>query len=529
MAQRAGTVAPQPRRDAAVIPSKVTQVQECLHCADDPYYFITTYCRTLDADGKVDHIPDWPFVREMIAELCKGDDIHIEKSRQMMATWIVCAFFLWSVMFDRGFAGIMTSRKEKLVDDGGERSTHESLLGRVRYMYDRLPVYVRRRCVFAHLRLTCPTNDGVVIGESTNPDIGRGGTFKRALLDEWAKVPQSELAYSAIRSACPRGIIWLSTPNGPVNNFARIRKLRTPGIIYHRVHWSQHPIRAADLSIDPVTGQMTSTWYREHTATMTPTEKAREIDICYEHSVSGQVYPVFSYDRHMRNDLFYDPLLPLRIAIDFGIGAKTAAIIFQVLGKEFRGLRDYEMENEIAPNHAKNLWHLCKELGFTGEQADVMCYGDPAGNAREMTTGSTVIKEYRAAGFVQFTTPRAKVLDGIRTVRTKLVRGEMFFSVDCEVAPDRLVGYRFPTDDSDRVVNDKPVHDDASHFCDAVRYGVVGCFPLEDVVPTYDSIERPKQEEKPVAMREMPGYRSLIPDDEEANVRPITSKHGRRY
>lgn len=466
-------------------------MQEKLACTpgagvDPAAYFITRYCLTADDAGQVHPLPPWEFVLRYIRDLESGDNLVVEKSRQMMATWIACAYFVWKLLFVRGSAGFVASRKEALVDDGGENSTRESLLGRIRFIYANLPQWCHDLgpVQFSHLRVAARWNDAHIKGESSNPNLGRGGTFTHGLLDEAAFMPQSESVFASISDACKRGLVLQSTPNGRNNAHARLIHDKFSGFRKVRLHWTEHPERWDRLERD-ADGKPTSEAYRAAKAKMNPDQLAREWDINYSASVSGLVFPEFNYDRHYRTDIYLDPDLSLHLGMDFGIGAPTAAVLFQIHGREAHFLVDYEMANAPAEVNAKNLWALIRGLGFQGEMQDVVCHGDPAGNAREIATGSSVIREYRAAGFTQFSTPRVKLRDGIRLVRNKFHRGELYFSTDCQVIARRLPDYRYPTDDAGNVKGDEPSKTGAdalaTHIADALRYGITGTFPVDGV------------------------------------------------
>jgi len=423
---------------------------------------------------------EYGFFRRYLDELATGEDIIIAKSRQMFGSWGACGVLLWRIMFTANYSALITSRMEKLVDDGGEHSTTESLMGRIRYLYDSLQPLVRALAPvrFTHLRAVCDTTGSFLVGQATTPNIGRGGTFDNVLCDEWAFVPQSEQSFSSVRPACRRGVWLLSTPNGPEGNFARI--WNSPGSFRKvRIHWTEHPLRYDGLELDHVTGRPSSEWYRAMCAVMTQDQVARELDIDFSRSASGLVYPEFSYDRHYSAQVRYDPDLRLHMGMDFGIGAATAAVLFQVLGREMRVLADYEQENAPAEVNAANVWSVAQRLGFRGDKSELLCHGDPAGNAREIATGSTVIREYRTFGFTNFTTPRQKLRDGIRLVRRKLHQGEVYFALECGMVPRRIADYRYSTDDNGSVKGDDPIKNRATHLMDALRYGMTACFLLD--------------------------------------------------
>jgi hypothetical protein len=98
-----------------------------------------------------------------------------------------------------------------------------------------------------------------------------------------------------------------------------------------------------------------------------------------------------------------------------------------------------------------------------------------------------VIREYHLAGFDDFTTKKVKKSDGIRLVRNMLQRGEIAFNTEhCDILPKRIADYRYPTDEDGNVKGDEPVKNKATHLCDALRYGMTGVFPVDDLL--YDGL-----------------------------------------
>jgi hypothetical protein len=466
---------------------------------DDPVYF-SSLCRT-----PYGQLPSFPFFTNLVLDFASGEDVIVAKSRQMMATWAASVTLLWRLMFTEGYAAGLTSRKERLVDDGGDGSTVNSLFGRIRHLYRSLPECFRAgaRVEFSYLRATCLATGSYLVGEGATPDIFRGSTLDNALGDEWAFVGQSRSAYASVRQACRRGLWLLSTPFGSEGSFFDVWDDTPASFRKRRLHWTEHELRYSG-EVDAATGRPTSDWYRgECEKLILPDSIARELDIDFSGSASGLVFPEFSIERHVRSDIRYDPELPLHFGMDFGIGAATAAIAFQVHPTDpikVRVIADYEKENLPASTNAANLLSVLRMAGFSGQPSEVHGHGDPAGNSREISSGSTVIREYWNFGFTTFTTRRLKQADGIRLVRKMLLRGEIAFSPECEMVPKRIANYRYPTDDSGKVKGDEPVKNEATHLCDAIRYGLTGVFPVDDsgVAP---KVREPKFGEK---LRDVP-------------------------
>jgi hypothetical protein len=63
----------------------------------DFHAFLTELCWTRDeaAGGRVAKIPDWPYLREMSEILLEHEKVFVEKSRRVLASWVVSAYDCW--------------------------------------------------------------------------------------------------------------------------------------------------------------------------------------------------------------------------------------------------------------------------------------------------------------------------------------------------------------------------------------------------------------------------------------------------
>jgi len=465
--------------------------------------FLTRFCRTQDEDGKIRPIPPWQFVLEDCQLFESRQDTHDEKTRQMLATTLTAGQHLWRTMFVKNSAGFITSRKEKLVDDGGYRSTYNSIMGRMRFMYDRLPDLLKEYAPveFSKLRISCERTGSYTVGEGATGEAGRSGTWWCADVDEAAFL-EGDSWFRALRSACPKGLRMRSTPNGKLGIFPRI-KFETPGdFVFTRKHWTRHPNRWNGDEYDEVTKRPTSEWYRRTSGPMTKDEVARELDISYAHSVAGQVWPEFDEDVHVDWDWAYDPSLPLYAGWDFGVAAATAVVFFQVHGREMWIVGDYEGWEGDPDDHAPAIWAKAQEIGFRGEKHEIRCYGDPAGNNRDQgNKNSTVMRAYVAHGFKSFSkAPRPPLKDSIRMVRRKWRRAEIKVYTLCSHVRRRVPDHRWRTDVDGRVAGGEVlVENESKHLCDAIRFGALGVYPIDEgysadmkTAPLGAPIEQPK-------------------------------------
>jgi hypothetical protein len=100
--------------------------------------------------------------------------------------------------------------------------------------------------------------------------------------------------------------IPVSTPEGKGNKFERIRHDEDLEIKIITLHWEKHPFKDQE-------------WYENECKRRTPEEIAQELDISYEGSKIGRVYPLFGETVKI-GKYEYDPHLPLFCAWDFSEG-----------------------------------------------------------------------------------------------------------------------------------------------------------------------------------------------------------------
>ena len=117
---------------------------------------------------------------------------------------------------------------------------------------------------------------------------------------------------SDINSACASATacrIFNSTPKGKGNEFYRIRrridecfKRKSPlPCKYYQLHWTEHPF-------------YDQKWYDDYKSKNTKEKVAAEVDISYDISLEGRVFP--EYAGEVFDNVVYDDKLPLYCFID---------------------------------------------------------------------------------------------------------------------------------------------------------------------------------------------------------------------
>jgi hypothetical protein len=450
-------------------------------CREDTFYFATHYCYTLDSDdaditNKL--FPKFAYLKKLFTLLQKRNDLHIEKSRQMLVSWSVMIFLLHQVLFKKNRQMLVVSSKQENVDDGGSNSTPQSLLGKARYCYSQLPSFLKQTAgegeilSFKNLLINNIALSSSIKGESSSSNAGRGGNYHYALLDEAAFIPNSESVYASTRLACKKGLIICSTPNGKGNIHWRIKYGSTEtGFSYLRLHWSDHPLRDKK-------------WYDQRCKSMTDIEIARELNIDYEGSIAGKVYTEFDHVRHIaRYRLLFNPDMPLYTTWDFGIGDPTAILFLQTdMDGKILVIDEYEDSGKDSSFYAGKTIQIVESWGFSCDAAKKIIknakhYGDPSGASRGPRLESWIGDLNQRLGIYIQTKKGVLKMEKINRVKFLLKAGRVLISPHCAHFIEALQNYLLETDKSGKISGERPMHNWASHINDAFQEFCINRFP----------------------------------------------------
>lgn len=480
------------------------------HAMTDPQCFAEKFCKTVhqtDQGPVVDLLPQYAYLMPWWRGFGGHVDIFLEKTRQMVVSWTVAASFLHDILFRRNWSDLMVSRKERLVDDGGSNSTYQSLLGKVRFLWERLPEPLRARLEFSYLKVHNPDTGSTIVGESSGSEAGRGGTFRRVLLDEAAFIPHGESVYAAVRQACPQGLILVSTPHGKGNVFYRIRSQEGAGFRMIRMHWRDHPERRCDCSPSDDPAKHRGCWYANACEDLTPLQIARELNISYEESVGGQVW--YGWNDAFVGNVPFIPELAVHRAWDFGVGDQTAILFCQIpilhtaTGKAKKQIRIFDAYRNSGQG-ALHYREVCAEKAKDYGGVPVYDVGDPhnlASRDSALTSWQVNLKDDKHAYKIYVQPSECRGID----YEVVLDNARKFMSLiecqDGEHRPRLLVGrslraliqcfegWHYRCDDEGRIVGEKPIHDPMSHWMDAYKYQAWTADPIESAPDHYHADE----------------------------------------
>ncbi len=198
----------------------------------------------------------------------------------------------------------------------------------------------------------------------------------------------------------------------------------------------------------------------------------------------GIVYKNWDMENHYK-PFEYNPDLPLHITLDFGVNDPTAIIWIQPSGSETRVVDYYEASDA-------NIEHFISLINSKPYKKADLITGDPAGKARTLTTGTSVIEIMADKGIFVRTKDGVRIPDQIRIAHSK-IPGLYVAKGRADGFKDCLLNYRYPTKSSNitNQENEIPIHDRWSHGMRAFEYWAVN---VDEAIATsndWDDIDIP--------------------------------------
>lgn len=219
----------------------------------------------------------------------KHQDGLVEKSRDLGLSWLVCGFAVYNWLYApkaRPFTAHFGSKKEDAVDKRGDMS---SLFEKMRFLILNLPEWMlpvgfNAQQHMTYMRIVNPFSGSAITGESSNDNFARSGRNTMVIFDEFAVFPGGGYSAWTAASQSTRSRIAISTPYGMNNKFAELR--HTPGMNVRTFHWTLHPFKDEK-------------WFEEEKRRMSAAEIAQELEIDYQGSLPGKLFPMYSELHHV--------------------------------------------------------------------------------------------------------------------------------------------------------------------------------------------------------------------------------------
>jgi hypothetical protein len=253
-------------------PSFADEIQKI--CARDILFFFKGFLYTYDprktgSSAVLPFIP-YDFQRDVILDLYRSvyewrQDILVEKSRDVGATWMPLAVYCHGFLFVPYSDFLLGSRKQEYVYKAGDKKT---LFWKIEFMLQYLPPWMRQPVKRTELLLQNLANGSTIAGESANADFGRGDRKTSAMLDELPACEYGAQAMGATDDTTPSRIL-IGTPKGTGNEYYRIRQSGNTRVV--TIHWSQHPEKnpglyrvTMDDERQPSVEVLDEEWHRAH-------------------------------------------------------------------------------------------------------------------------------------------------------------------------------------------------------------------------------------------------------------------------
>lgn len=221
-----------------------------------------------------------------------------------------------------------------------------------------------------------------------------------------------------------------------------------------RLHWTLHDEKRKGFYYDE-NNKARSEWYDGQISKkkMTPSAVARELDISYEGSVEGIIFPEFNRRLHVyKGDIGINPRLPVIRYFDYG--ACCAALFLQV--DEYNRIRCFHEIVIESQGNANKLANAAVAYSGTLPTERFRDFDDPAGEHDGWVTGSPSIQVMRQHG-INPTHTISAATQSRRTARIEMIHQKLSERVDgvevvqihesCKFLIDAFEGgYRHPTD-----------------------------------------------------------------------------------
>jgi phage FluMu gp28-like protein len=185
---------------------------------DDLLYYLDNMVYTQDEHDINQPIKRLPmhkqYMRELATHFLHNPLLLVEKSRQMMVTWIMVACHLWDAQFHSGRRIFFQSKKE---------ADANHLIDRAKVIYANYPepfksvIYEKypAKEPMAYLKLEFYKNQSIIQGTAQGADVIRQYTASRIFSDELAFQEKAEEAFIAAKPTLVGGgsFVGVSTPN----------------------------------------------------------------------------------------------------------------------------------------------------------------------------------------------------------------------------------------------------------------------------------------------------------------------------
>ena len=219
-------------------------------CSEDLLFFMNTFCWVFEPRPYPKKLPFNTYEYQDVAMIqmldCLGrQDVGLEKSRDLGATWMFLTLFFHQLMFTPMAAFGLVSRNEDLVD---KPEDPDCLMWKLDYLYRYIPRWLRPPIERSKLMMKNTQNGATIIGYAATGDVGRGGRKFAFGIDEYAAFRASD-GYSVLGATqhATQCRIFVSTPKGPAGAYFDVMHETDTSLKKIVLDWKDHPERCRGL------------------------------------------------------------------------------------------------------------------------------------------------------------------------------------------------------------------------------------------------------------------------------------------
>lgn len=198
-------------------------------CTADGLFWLQ-FVYTRDEADPEHTVKPFPVEKEYIQVLWKilveKQRVAVAKSRQMIVSWLLCAFCAWWARFHPNQYIIWQTQKKEDADKmvalaGGDKDL--GYLGRMQFIEHNLPPWMRLKIRESEGKLSYP-NGSLIEAVAGGADQVRGKVASVIVEDEYAYQADAKGVYQAVAPLIQKAtkFVCVSTPNGMSNTFAHI-------------------------------------------------------------------------------------------------------------------------------------------------------------------------------------------------------------------------------------------------------------------------------------------------------------------
>jgi hypothetical protein len=187
------------------------QVKEYLKCAEDPIYFINTYCKIVTLDHGLQPFTLYPCQVNKIKVIHENRKVILMEGRQQGKTTTSAAYILWYTLFRSNKTVAILANKA---------AAAREVLSRYQLMYEHLPKWMQQGVTTWNKGDIELENGSIVFTAATSASGIRGKSVNMLYVDETAIIPNNiaeqffASVYPTISAGQTTKILLSSTPLG---------------------------------------------------------------------------------------------------------------------------------------------------------------------------------------------------------------------------------------------------------------------------------------------------------------------------